>query len=210
MTKKVRPSLDCIQRAHGVASCVMMAGCSCYLDLNIYLSLVGSTIDSNWPAPLEIICFFFLPSYTPLSLIWSYQSCSEPLADWYSHTTLSYEFIPITVPGGTHYVSSSSVSLLRFHSLCADPLVVLLLRFTAVGGCSHLPTCFPFLVWIAMTIHSVQSSIIPSVDICNKFSFIIFVRHLSLPSLRVTHRQKIVATHFWCPAWFEEKEDVHF
>ena len=58
----------------------MMVGC---LDLNILtfsISLVGSTIDSIWPAPLEIICFFFfLPSYTPLSLKHARQRYSQPL-----------------------------------------------------------------------------------------------------------------------------------
>ena len=81
-----------------------------------------------------------------------------------------------------------------------------LLRFTAVGDffllpvvCSHLPTCFPFVVWIATTIHSVQSSRNPSVDIGNNFYFIIFVRHsisASLPYLRLTHLRRLLRRTF--------------
>ena len=153
MTKNVRPFVSWLY-IEGARSCVMMVGC---LDLNILtfsISLVGSTIDSIWPAPLEIICFF---SFFPLTLLYllntpvnaipsrSYLVLTVMLRASGRLVFTHYALLRIHsdhCAGDTHYVSSFPVSLLKFQTACAESLVVLLLRFTAVGGCSHLPTCF--------------------------------------------------------------------
>ena len=136
MTKNVRPFVSWLY-IEGARSCVMMVGC---LDLNILtfsISLVGSTIDSIWPAPLEIICFF---SFFPLTLLYllntpvnaipsrSYLVLTVILRASGRLVFTHYALLRIHsdhCAGDTHYVSSFPVSLLKFQTACADSLVVL-------------------------------------------------------------------------------------
>ena len=181
-----------------------MVGC---LDLNILtfsISLVGSTIDSIWPAPLEIICFFFfLPSYTPLSLKHARQHYSQPLLfgpD--SHTPSLWQI-------GIHTLRSLTNSLCPEVPTTSPPLQFLFYNFTPCVRIHWSFSCCALqlsaavlicqLVFLATTIHSVQSSRNPSVDIGNNFYFIIFVRHsisASLPYLRLTHLRRLLRRTF--------------
>ena len=125
---------------------------------------------------MEIICFFFLPFYAPLSLKharrhYLYQLLLGPVS-----------FAPSPSKNGTY-----TLRLFQSSSVCADPLVILLFLFTAVRrlfpfpGCSHLPT-FLFPLWFGSRRPSIPSSpaeiqVLTSAII---FLLLFLIRHLIL------------------------------
>ena len=129
---------------------------------------------------MEIICFFFLPFYAPLSLKharrhYLYQLLLGPVS-----------FAPSPSKNGTY-----TLRLFQSSSVCADPLVILLFLFTAVRrlfpfpGCSHLPT-FLFPLWFGSRRPSIPSS--PAeIQVLTSAIISILLFLLGTRSLRVFH-----------------------
>ena len=112
----------------------------------------------------------------PAALTWSCQSCSDRPTEWYPHTQRLLSSVSV--------LTISLRVCVRIHwSLSCCPFQRSAASVFLLPGCVCVLICqlFPFVVWIATTIHSVQPSQaeIPSVDIGN-ILFILFFFWLGL------------------------------